>query len=398
MTAQAARADVPEPVGDRAKVLVRVENVVKHFPAGIGVSVKAVDGVSFEIRQGETLGLVGESGCGKSTLGRLVMQLIPVTSGKVFLDGVELTSLHGERLRQQRRQMQIIFQDPFASLDPRMTIGDIIAEPLVNFGVVRGRKLRDRVQELLRVVGLNPNFNNRYPHEFSGGQRQRIGIARALALNPKLIVCDEAISALDVSIQAQVVNLLEDLQREFNLTYLFIAHDLSVVRHISDRVMVMYLGKIVEIANSTETYTNPKHPYTKALLSAIPLPDPKLQRGRRLVELSGEIPSPINPPSGCRFHRASAYAMRRGRTAAGGKAARAFRRLPLLKRGLAKATPPSGRALRAGPPSPASGEVKLVLQDADPRPRIVVQRVAACALHVRMHQVLLHAVEQGAED
>ncbi|TMF71559.1 MAG: ATP-binding cassette domain-containing protein [Chloroflexi bacterium] len=336
-------------MGDRAKVLVRVENVVKHFPAGIGVSVKAVDGVTFEIRQGETLGLVGESGCGKSTLGRLVMQLIPVTSGKVFLDGVELTSLHGERLRQQRRQMQIIFQDPFASLDPRMTIGDIIAEPLVNFGVMRGRKLRDRVQELLRVVGLNPNFNNRYPHEFSGGQRQRIGIARALALNPKLIVCDEAISALDVSIQAQVVNLLEDLQREFNLTYLFIAHDLSVVRHISDRVMVMYLGKIVEIANSTETYTNPKHPYTKALLSAIPLP-------------------------------------------------RALRRLPLLKRGLVKATPPSGRALRAGPPSPASGEVKLVLQDADPRPRIVVQRVAACALHVRMHQVLLHAVEQGAED
>jgi len=388
VTAQAARADVPEPVGDRAKVLVRVENVVKHFPAGIGVSVKAVDGVSFEIRQGETLGLVGESGCGKSTLGRLVMQLIPVTSGKVFLDGVELTSLHGERLRQQRRQMQIIFQDPFASLDPRMTIGDIIAEPLVNFGVVRGRKLRDRVQELLRVVGLNPNFNNRYPHEFSGGQRQRIGIARALALNPKLIVCDEAISALDVSIQAQVVNLLEDLQREFNLTYLFIAHDLSVVRHISDRVMVMYLGKIVEIANSTETYTNPKHPYTKALLSAIPLPDPKLQRGRRLVE-----PVPHALPD-----RASAHAMRRGRTAAGGKAARAFRRLPLLKRGLAKATPPSGRALRAGPPSPASGEVKLVLQDADPRPGIVVQRVAACALHVRMHQVLLHAVEQGAED
>ncbi|HYS98107.1 MAG TPA: dipeptide/oligopeptide/nickel ABC transporter ATP-binding protein, partial [Candidatus Dormibacteraeota bacterium] len=218
--------------------MVRVENVVKHFPAGIGVSVKAVDGVSFEIRQGETLGLVGESGCGKSTLGRLVMQLIPVTSGKVFLDDVELTGLHGERLRQQRRQMQIIFQDPFASLDPRMTVGDIIAEPLVNFGVMRGRKLRDRVQELLRVVGLNPNFNNRYPHEFSGGQRQRIGIARALALNPKLIVCDEAISALDVSIQAQVVNLLEDLQREFNLTYLFIAHDLSVVRHISDRVMV----------------------------------------------------------------------------------------------------------------------------------------------------------------
>ncbi|HVC77624.1 MAG TPA: oligopeptide/dipeptide ABC transporter ATP-binding protein, partial [Candidatus Micrarchaeaceae archaeon] len=247
-------------------------------------------------------GLVGESGCGKSTLGRLVAQLIPVTSGKIFLDDVELTRLRGEKLRQQRRLMQIIFQDPFASLDPRMTVGDIIAEPLVNFRVMRGRQLNARVQELLRVVGLNPNFNNRYPHEFSGGQRQRVGIARALALNPKLIVCDEAISALDVSIQAQIVNLLEDLQREFKLTYLFIAHDLSVVRHISDRVMVMYLGKIVEVADSVGTYSNPKHPYTKALLSAIPVPDPKIQRGRRLVELSGEIPSPLNPPTGCRFH------------------------------------------------------------------------------------------------
>jgi oligopeptide transport system ATP-binding protein len=282
--------------------LVRVENAVKYFPAGFGTSVKAVDGVSFEIREGETLGLVGESGCGKSTLGRLVAQLLPVTSGKVFLGDVELTRLRGERLRQQRRQMQIIFQDPYASLDPRMTVGDIIGEPLVNFRVMRGRKLNARVQELLRVVGLNPYFNNRYPHEFSGGQRQRIGIARALALNPKLIVCDEAISALDVSIQAQIVNLLEDLQREFKLTYLFIAHDLSVVRHISDRVMVMYLGKIVEVADSVQTYSSPKHPYTKALLSAIPVPDPKIQRGRRLVELSGEIPSPIKPPSGCRFH------------------------------------------------------------------------------------------------
>jgi oligopeptide transport system ATP-binding protein len=198
--------------------------------------------------------------------------------------------------------MQVIFQDPYASLDPRMTVGDIIGEPLVNFRVMRGRKLHERVQELLRVVGLNPNFNNRYPHEFSGGQRQRIGIARALALNPKLIVCDEALSALDVSIQAQIVNLLEDLQHEFKLTYLFIAHDLSVVRHISDRVMVMYLGKIVEVADSVQTYASPKHPYTKALLSAIPVPDPKFQRGRRLVELAGEVPSPIHPPSGCRFH------------------------------------------------------------------------------------------------
>ncbi|MDQ6878979.1 MAG: ATP-binding cassette domain-containing protein [Candidatus Dormibacteraeota bacterium] len=285
-----------------ARPLVKVENVVKHFPAGLGQSVKAVDGVSFEIREGETLGLVGESGCGKSTLARLVTQLIPVTSGHVFYEDVELTKLRGEKLRQQRRQLQMIFQDPFASLDPRMTVGDIIAEPLDNFRVVRGRARNQRVQELLRIVGLNPNFNNRYPHEFSGGQRQRIGVARALALNPRLIVCDEALSALDVSIQAQIVNLLEDLQRELRLTFLFIAHDLSVVRHISDRVMVMYLGKIVEIADSTETYTNPKHPYTKALLSAIPVPDPKIQRGRRLVELTGEIPSPLHPPSGCRFH------------------------------------------------------------------------------------------------
>jgi oligopeptide transport system ATP-binding protein len=284
------------------KLLVKVENVVKHFPAGFGQTVKAVDGVSFEIRQGETLGLVGESGCGKSTLARLVTQLIPVTSGKVTVGGVELTKLRGEKLRQHRRQLQVIFQDPFASLDPRMTVGDIIAEPLDNFRVMRGRARDQRVQELLHLVGLNPNFSDRYPHEFSGGQRQRIGIARALALNPSLVVCDEAISALDVSIQAQIVNLLEDLQRELKLTYLFIAHDLSVVRHISDRVMVMYLGKIVEIADSTQTYTNPKHPYTKALLSAIPVPDPKVQRGRRLIELTGEIPSPLHPPTGCRFH------------------------------------------------------------------------------------------------
>jgi oligopeptide transport system ATP-binding protein len=300
--AQPASQQIQQPVGASATALVRVENLVKHFPAGFGTTVKAVDGVSFDIRQGETLGLVGESGSGKSTIGRLVAQLLAPTSGKVFFNDLELTRLRGEKLRQQRRQMQIIFQDPFASLDPRMTVGDIIGEPLVNFGVMRGKRLNARVQELLRVVGLNPYFNNRYPHEFSGGQRQRIGIARALALNPKLIICDEAVSALDVSIQAQIVNLLEDLQREFKLTYLFIAHDLSVVRHISDRVMVMYLGKIVEIADSVQTYSTPKHPYTKALLSAIPVPDPKIQRQRRLVELSGEIPSPIRPPSGCRFH------------------------------------------------------------------------------------------------
>jgi oligopeptide transport system ATP-binding protein len=300
--AEAAAQLVPPSRTAGAKALVRVENVVKYFPARLGATVHAVDGVSFEIREGETLGLVGESGCGKSTVARLVTQLLPVTSGKIYFEDVEMTRLRGEKLRQQRRQMQMIFQDPFASLDPRMTVGDIIGEPLDNFGVLRGRARNERVQELLRIVGLNPNFNNRYPHEFSGGQRQRIGVARALALSPRLVVCDEAISALDVSIQAQIVNLLEDLQREFKLTYLFIAHDLSVVRHISDRVMVMYLGKIVEIADSAETYSNPKHPYTKALLSAIPVPDPRVQRGRRLVELTGEIPSPIRPPSGCRFH------------------------------------------------------------------------------------------------
>jgi len=282
--------------------LLRVVDVVKHFRAGVAGTVKAVDGVSFEVRPGETVGLVGESGCGKSTLGRLVTQLLPATSGQVIFDGVDLTKLGGEKLRQQRKQLQMIFQDPYASLDPRMTVGDIIAEPLVNFGLVSGRQKNARVQELLRVVGLNPYFNNRYPHEFSGGQRQRIGIARALGLNPKLIVCDEPVSALDVSIQAQIINLLEDLQREFNLTYIFIAHDLSVVRHISDRVMVMYLGKIVEVSPSEDLYHSQEHPYTKALLSSIPVPNPRIESQRRLIELSGEIPSPLNPPSGCHFH------------------------------------------------------------------------------------------------
>jgi len=282
--------------------LLRVVDVVKHFRAGVAGTVKAVDGVSFEVRPGETVGLVGESGCGKSTLGRLVTQLLPATSGQVIFDGVDLTKLGGEKLRQQRKQLQMIFQDPYASLDPRMTVGDIIAEPLVNFGLVSGRQKNARVQELLRVVGLNPYFNNRYPHEFSGGQRQRIGIARALGLNPRLIVCDEPVSALDVSIQAQIINLLEDLQREFNLTYIFIAHDLSVVRHISDRVMVMYLGKIVEISPSEDLYQSQEHPYTKALLSSIPVPNPRIESQRRLIELSGEIPSPLNPPSGCHFH------------------------------------------------------------------------------------------------
>jgi oligopeptide transport system ATP-binding protein len=298
----AAVATASEAAGAATEPLVRAVGLTKHFSVGVGQTVRAVDGVSFDIMPGETLGLVGESGCGKSTLGRVVCQLIKPTAGQLFFEGQDLTKIRGEKLRQIRRQIQIIFQDPYASLDPRMTVGDIIAEPLVNFGVMRGKAKDQRVQELLRIVGLNPYFNNRYPHEFSGGQRQRIGIARAIALQPKLIVCDEPISALDVSIQAQIINLLEDLQREFHLTYLFIAHDLSVVRHISDRVMVMYLGNACEIAGSEDIYTDPKHPYTKALLSAIPVPDPRIESGRRLIELQGEIPSPINPPSACRFH------------------------------------------------------------------------------------------------
>jgi oligopeptide transport system ATP-binding protein len=286
--------------------LVRIVDVTKHFPTGgtfgRGAVVRAVDGVSFDIASGETLGLVGESGCGKSTLGRVIMQLQPATSGSIQFEGRELTKMHGNELRKVRQRMQIIFQDPYASLNPRMAIGDIVAEPLQNFGLGNKREREKRVQEVMRVCGLNPNFTNRYPHEFSGGQRQRIGIARALVLTPSLIVADEPISALDVSIQAQIVNLLEDLQNEFKLTYLFIAHDLSVVRHVSDRVAVMYLGKIVEIATSRDVYDTPLHPYTKVLLSSIPNPDPEIEAGRKPILLKGEIPSPINPPSGCRFH------------------------------------------------------------------------------------------------
>ena len=263
---------------------------------------RAVDGVSFEVRSGETLGLVGESGCGKSTLGRVIAQLQPATAGHVFFRDTDLVRLHGEKLRRMRQQMQMIFQDPYASLNPRMTVGDIIGEPLQNFGIARGKERERRINEVMRTCGLNPNFIRRYPHEFSGGQRQRIGIARALVLNPTFIVADEPISALDVSIQAQIVNLLEDLQDRFKLTYLFIAHDLSVVRHLSDRVAVMYLGKIVEIADSKEIYLNPLHPYTKALLSSIPIPDPDLEAQREPILLKGEIPSPVNPPTGCRFH------------------------------------------------------------------------------------------------
>jgi oligopeptide transport system ATP-binding protein len=295
-------AVVPKAAGP----LVRVTDVKKHFPTGgafgRGAVVRAVDGVSFDIASGETLGLVGESGCGKSTLGRVIMQLQPATSGSIEFEGRELTKMHGNELRMVRQRMQIIFQDPYASLNPRMAIGDIIAEPLQNFGLGNKREREKRVQEVMRVCGLNPNFTNRYPHEFSGGQRQRIGIARALVLTPSLIVADEPISALDVSIQAQIVNLLEDLQNEFKLTYLFIAHDLSVVRHVSDRVAVMYLGKIVEIATSRDVYDTPLHPYTKVLLSSIPNPDPEVEASRKPILLKGEIPSPINPPSGCRFH------------------------------------------------------------------------------------------------
>jgi len=288
--------------------LIQVRNLKMHFPITSGFlfqrkvgAIKAVDGISFDIKRGETLGLVGESGCGKSTTGRALLQLYRPTSGEVFFEGNNLTKLSGERLRHMRRRMQMIFQDPYASLNPRMTVGDIIGEPLVVHNISSGQGRRERVQELLRIVGLNPYFVNRYPHEFSGGQRQRIGVARALAVQPDFIVCDEPISALDVSIQAQIINLLEELQSQFNLTYLFIAHDLSVVRHISDRIAVMYLGKIVELTGRKELYDRPLHPYTQALLSAVPIPDPVVEEKRRRVILEGDVPSPANPPLGCHF-------------------------------------------------------------------------------------------------
>jgi len=290
--------------------LVEVKNLKMYFPVTSGIifqhlvaDIKAVDDVSFTIKRGETLGLVGESGCGKTTTGRCILQLYKPTGGDVMFEGERINDLGGRALRTMRRKMQVIFQDPYGSLNPRMTCGDIVGEPLIVHKLTASKgEYRDRVSELLTVVGLNPYMGDRYPHEFSGGQRQRIGIARALAVNPTFIVCDEPVSALDVSIQAQVINLLEQLQDEFNLTYLFIAHDLSVVRHISDRVAVMYLGHIVEIADRNELYDNPLHPYTKALLSAVPIPDPVVEATRERIILTGDVPSPMNPPEGCVFH------------------------------------------------------------------------------------------------
>ncbi|MFW5942343.1 MAG: ABC transporter ATP-binding protein [Chloroflexota bacterium] len=296
------------------EVLVEVKNLKKYFPIYRGVlrrqvgAVQAVDGITFNIYKGETLGLVGESGCGKSTTGRTILQLLEPTDGSVIFQDKDLTVLGKNELRRARRDMQMIFQDPYASLNPRLTVGNIVAESLEIHNIGDKKSRKERVQELLRLVGLNPYFVNRYPHEFSGGQRQRIGVARALASNPSFIVADEPISALDVSIQAQVVNLLDDLKAELGLTYLFIAHDLSMVRYISDRVAVMYLGRIVELSDRDEVYEHPLHPYTQALLSAIPIPDPEKEKKRQRVILEGDVPSPANPPKACRFHPRCAYA------------------------------------------------------------------------------------------
>ena len=295
--------------------LVEVENLVMYFPVTAGLmkrkvaDVKAVDGISFYIRNGETLGLVGESGCGKTTTGRCILRLYEITSGKILFDGVDISKLNKQQLRNMRRNMQLIFQDPFASLDPRQTAGSIIGEPLQVHKLVKGQEYKEQVAELLKMVELEPRMSVRYPHEFSGGQRQRLGLARALAVRPKLIVCDEPVSALDVSIQAQIITLLIRLRQELNLTYLFIAHDLSVVRHISDRVGVMYLGRMAELTRSDELYDNPLHPYTQALLSAVPIPDPAVDRQRKRILLSGDVPSPIFTPGGCHFHPRCSVAM-----------------------------------------------------------------------------------------
>ncbi len=291
-------------------VLLEVKNLKMYFPVSSGLVfqktvayIKAVDGISFTVKRGETLGLVGESGCGKTTTGRCILQLYKPTDGQVLFEGQDLTSLSTRQMREKRREMQVIFQDPYSSLNPRMTAGNIIGEPLIVHGLVHGKaEYRERVADLLQNVGLNPYMADRFPHEFSGGQRQRIGVARALSVGPKFIVADEPVSALDVSIQAQIINLLEDLQEQFGLTYLFIAHDLSVVRHISDRVGVMYLGHLMELAERNEIYVNPLHPYTRALLSAVPIPDPVIDAQRERILLTGEVPSPLNPPSGCVFH------------------------------------------------------------------------------------------------
>jgi oligopeptide transport system ATP-binding protein len=314
-----AQGDRPAPSTTR-EPLIQVRDLRTYFPAGrqgfMGSMnyVKAVDGLTFDIYRGETLGLVGESGCGKSTTGRAILQLVPVTSGQVIYNGRDLCKLPAGKIRRMRRHLQIIFQDPYASLSARMRVGQIVGDALAIHHLARGRTRAERVGELLRVVGLSPRYASRYPHEFSGGQRQRIGIARALAVNPDFIVCDEPISALDVSIRAQIINLLEDLQREFGLTYLFIAHDLSVVRHICNRVAVMYLGKFMELTSSEELYREPLHPYTQSLISAVPVPDPDIEDARQRVILQGDVPTPVNPPSGCVFHTRCPLARERCRT------------------------------------------------------------------------------------